>query len=279
MSKKRLIAAAGMMIVAGWICVSGVSATKRDLAAAEVFVYTERVVGGFRYTYVIKNNSSAPITGLEIGFDYYSGTPQLSGSDPARVGSPSKWTGSIVNMDESKFFNVAWEPLSAESAVKPSKMQSGFVLESPTHLPQFTTSKWTVTFDGGIIAASARLEQIQAPAPDADTLPPEIQVTATPSTLWPPNSRLHPIVVDVSVSDDDDPNPTVKLESISCNSCAEGDISGADIGSDDRTFLLRARRGGRAKGGRIYTITYEARDASGNVSTSTATVQVPHDSR
>jgi hypothetical protein len=55
-----------------------------------------------------------------------------------------------------------------------------------------------------------------------------------------------------------------------------GDIVGAAIGEDDREFQLRAERSGGGDG-RVYAITYEARDASGNTTRRTATVTVPHD--
>ena len=52
------------------------------------------------------------------------------------------------------------------------------------------------------------------------------------------------------------------------------DIQGAALGTDDRSFQLRAERS--AKGtGRIYTVTYRATDASGNGKTASATVTVP----
>ncbi len=52
------------------------------------------------------------------------------------------------------------------------------------------------------------------------------------------------------------------------------DVQGAVFGTDDRAFLLRAERAGPGDG-RTYTITYEAEDASGNVSIGTTTVSVP----
>jgi len=54
-----------------------------------------------------------------------------------------------------------------------------------------------------------------------------------------------------------------------------GDIQEAVFGADDREFYLRAERSGTADG-RIYTITYEARDASGNATVRQATVTVAH---
>jgi hypothetical protein len=54
------------------------------------------------------------------------------------------------------------------------------------------------------------------------------------------------------------------------------DIQGADFGTDDREFQLRAERSGSG-GGRTYTITYEAVDDCGVSTTATAEVFVPHD--
>jgi hypothetical protein len=84
----------------------------------------------------------------------------------------------------------------------------------------------------------------------------------------------------ITVSDDRDPDPRVDLVSITSN---EGDDVRGDgntspdisIESDGRIFL-RAERSGLEEG-RIYTITWRARDDSGNESLASATVTVPHD--
>jgi hypothetical protein len=49
--------------------------------------------------------------------------------------------------------------------------------------------------------------------------------------------------------------------------------------ADDGSIYLCATRCANSKTGRIYTITYEACDSSGNCTTKTATVTVPHDMR
>ena len=116
-----------------------------------------------------------------------------------------------------------------------------------------------------------------------DTTPPMIDIALTPDSLWPPNHKLVPIVASIRVSDICDPNPTVRLLSITSNEPDNGlgdgnttaDIQGATFGTDDRTFLLRAERSGTGND-RIYTVTYEARDASGNATVRTATVTVAH---
>lgn len=113
-----------------------------------------------------------------------------------------------------------------------------------------------------------------------DTTPPNLDVTVTPSTLWPPDHKLVPITVAVKVSDDTDPNPGVKLVSITCDDGCDpsADVAGATLNTDDRQFQLRADRFGTGSG-RTYTITYSATDASGNTATKTTTVTVPHDQR
>ena len=93
--------------------------------------------------------------------------------------------------------------------------------------------------------------------------------------------------MNIVVKDNCDPNPTIVLVSVTSSEPETGyigtgdqgpDIAGADIGTDDRSFFLRAERSTTGHStGRIYTITYRATDASGNVSEATATITVPRD--
>jgi endo-1,4-beta-xylanase len=114
-----------------------------------------------------------------------------------------------------------------------------------------------------------------------DTTPPTLTVFATPSVLWPPSHRLVPISVSVSASDDSG-SVSVVLVSITSNEPDEGlgdgdtanDVEQADFGAFDADFLLRAERSGTGSG-RVYTITYEATDPSGNTTTASAAVTVP----
>ena len=129
----------------------------------------------------------------------------------------------------------------------------------------------------------------------AETTPPDISVTVSPNTLWPPNHKMVDIVATVTVSDDCDPNPVVILANVTSSEPddAQGkpwdkedgtsgdgntanDIQGADIDTEDYEFQLRAERAGKGDG-RVYTITYTATDASGNSASASATVTVPLD--
>lgn len=108
-----------------------------------------------------------------------------------------------------------------------------------------------------------------------DTTAPVISVlSASPDTLWSPNNKLVPVTVTASVSDSGDAQPVVRIIAVTCNEPASGDwqITG------DLSLLLRATRLGSGSG-RIYSITVQAVDAAGNVSTGTIRVTVPHDQR
>jgi hypothetical protein len=54
-----------------------------------------------------------------------------------------------------------------------------------------------------------------------------------------------------------------------------GDIQGAQIGTPDVSFLLRAERSGTGTG-RVYTAVFTASDDSGNTAQAADVVTVPH---
>jgi PKD repeat protein len=119
------------------------------------------------------------------------------------------------------------------------------------------------------------------PAPVKDTKPPQLTVALSPNKLTPPNRKMIQIAADIKVSDDQDPDPEIRLLSITCNQTIDPnvDISGASIGTDDRSFFLRSEMDGNKHEDRIYTVTYSATDRSGNSKTVTGTVIVPFSAR
>jgi len=112
-----------------------------------------------------------------------------------------------------------------------------------------------------------------------DTTPPEITVSLTPDDLWPPNHKYVQVKATVTVQDAGDPSPTITFVSITSNEPDNGNGDGNTINDivilDDYTFEFRAERSGNNVG-RVYTITYEATDASGNTAQAVATVTVKH---
>lgn len=115
-----------------------------------------------------------------------------------------------------------------------------------------------------------------------DTVPPVITaVSANPKVLWPPNHKMIPVRIRAEVTDACGPT-TWKIVSVK-SSEAQDAIGSGKTYSDWRIVgnhivELRAERSGKNKAGRVYTITVQAKDTSGNLSRrATVEVTVPHD--
>ena len=113
----------------------------------------------------------------------------------------------------------------------------------------------------------------------ADVTPPVLTVTGLPSVLWPPDHRLVRIQPTVTAVDDFDPDPIIAL-TITSSESSDGSGDGntevdfAVVSFDD--FLLRDERSGHGSG-RRYHLVWTAIDASGNSSSFSADIFVPHD--
>jgi hypothetical protein len=118
-----------------------------------------------------------------------------------------------------------------------------------------------------------------------DTEPPAITVILDPAVLWPPNHQMIPVTASLSLSDNCGAASAL-LTSVASSEPddAQGngdgktvdDVQNAAPGTPDLSFDLRSERAGTGQG-RVYTATYTATDASGNVATGTGTSFVPHD--
>lgn len=114
----------------------------------------------------------------------------------------------------------------------------------------------------------------EVPFTKIDVTPPTLALTLNPTRLQASAGTLVTVKATITVKDDYDPAPEIKLESITANEpLAAGDISGAAFGTDDRQFQLRDVKVPSGTAGRIYTITYSATDGSGNKSTASTTVK------
>lgn len=212
-------------------------------------------------------------------------TPRLGGT----FTSPPGWSGGILEYAETTTFSVDWHRnVQSDPGILPGQTFT-FGVTVPTHDdprsaytmgdPAYLNGHFTVEF-----AHSDSTDEGPAfwvytgPIVPIDTVPPSITVSLSPTTLWPPNGKLVSINATIAVTDDYDPAPEIKLESITASEAlTDGDIQGAQLGTDDRQFSLAATRAGTNQAGRIYTIIYSATDASGNKATASAAVTVPHD--
>jgi hypothetical protein len=111
-----------------------------------------------------------------------------------------------------------------------------------------------------------------------DSLPPTLSVIAIPNRIWPPDGRMVTIFLVIRTADVCDRRPSVTLTSVTISdpkgADPAADIAGAALGTDDRSFQVRAKRSG-GPGGRTYTATYASTDHSGNSISGSATILVP----
>ena len=118
-----------------------------------------------------------------------------------------------------------------------------------------------------------------------DTKGPTITVNITPNPLWPPNNKMVDVSALVRATDACGGSVDVKLASIQGEGFAPygngkfaSNVGGADIGTADFSFQLRAVRA-PSKQGAYYMVNYTATDAAGNPSSATGIVRIPHDHR
>jgi hypothetical protein len=116
-----------------------------------------------------------------------------------------------------------------------------------------------------------------------DTTPPQLIFTQTPTCLWPPNHTFARFTLGnelkFTTNDTCDSNVKTRIVDVKSNEPmnATGDGNTAvDVAFGPTTACVRSERAGNGIG-RSYTITVEAKDASGNTSLHSVQVVVPHD--
>lgn len=125
----------------------------------------------------------------------------------------------------------------------------------------------TVTATDGYGNAST----FAVPAEVLDVTGPALsEITAIPALISPPNGKMVPVTVTATATDNCDAAPVTRISSITANeTVSPGDI----VITGDLTASLAASRNTSGTD-RIYTISLESTDASGNKSTASTTVTV-----
>ncbi len=144
-----------------------------------------------------------------------------------------------------------------------------------------TSGNWTADFNGDCdIIADTRGgayepdedgDRTHIDWPGEDTTPPEVSISATPETLWPPNHKMRDVLIQGEATD---LCSDVTLEFTVVDEYGEVEPDISDFGE---VIQLKASRLGKDKDGRTYTIFVTAEDGSGNTSSASTVVLVPHD--
>ncbi len=131
----------------------------------------------------------------------------------------------------------------------------------------------------GFFLGDGMAEPPTPPIVHRDTQPPAFtRLTASTTTLWPPNHRMVSISLDAALVDLIDPAPTARIVSVSSNEPVDGVDDGHTTPDSaitgPLTVSLRAERS-ESGTGRVYTVEVIATDASGNGTVRTVSVTVP----
>ncbi len=279
-----------------------------------VLVYGIHYGGNIVYNYKVINNGDTMFNNFTIGSEFYgadgSEYPQLTRLPlgwtygetgetgtaiilaPGSTVQPASWTSHVYGQQETDNYYLEWLASpglgNVPNAILPGQTLAGFsatvpLVDNKLSLPMVTgqplfTGPDEMYIKGGFKVGLVSGKDVWGTLERVDTTPPTLTVSLSPSTLWPPNNKLVPINATITVTDDYDPEPEIKLESITSNEDLDiSDAKDVQPGTDDRQFQLKAKRAGTNLAGRIYTVTYSATDGSGNKATASATVTVPHD--
>lgn len=252
---------------------------------AVVGVYARHVGDKIVYHYRVTNNSQQNITAVTIGHDDQNdGNPNndvnelasLPSGWTAKLGIPSTssngptgWRVSVVAPEDNVAHAIAWEVLNDHSPqIRTGQTSNRISISLDKADSSYLSGHALVTFDN-----EGKPSTLTVPINQLDITPPSLTVILSPDTIVSQTGKLVPIKASFILKDDYDRFPEIRLESITANEFLEpGDIRDASYGLDDRYFKLLAES--RSMGGRIYTVTYSATDASGNQAIASATVTV-----
>jgi PKD repeat protein len=195
--------------------------------------------------------------------------PDVTVEQESYAGTQVVLNGTAID-DVSTRFNFTWS-------------EDGMVLKTEANVTDtvliytFNLGTHVVTLDATDEAGNTGSGNVTVTV--VDTTPPEIAVSVTPDSLWPPNHKYVLVEASVTAQDAGDPSPTITFVSITSNEPDNGKGDGNTINDivivDDFTFEFRAERSGNGEG-RVYTITYQATDVSGNSAQASATITVNH---
>lgn len=135
----------------------------------------------------------------------------------------------------------------------------------------------TVTDDDGATGTTTHTVTVE------DTSAPTVDFSLDVTALWSPNHKLVKVASGIGASDVCDPTGTVLGLSVTSNEPLNGIGDGntdsdwwfEPVGDGTYNLWLRAERQGTGSD-RVYTVTITGTDPSGNVTTATGEVTVPH---
>ena len=205
-------------------------------------------------------DSSGNSSSCAVAFSVVDTTP------PAIVSAPAPFTLSAGSCGRAQLPNLLPNFLVADSCTpanslgKSQNPPAGTLVGVGHHFVTLTATD-----------AAGNSSSVSIPLAIIDQAAPVIQsIVANPSVLSPPNHQLVPVTISTVVTDNCDPAPLTKIISITANE----PISRDDIRITGNLSARLAASKCSSGSARIYTVTVQSTDASGNSSTAQVTVTV-----
>ena len=130
--------------------------------------------------------------------------------------SPQGWAVDIEEYEQTKWpgierkFSIGWnideKIISNYPDIYPSQTFN-FGVTVPQRDPPYLNGHFTVRFDD-----NEKPGTYTGTIVPMDTTPPTLTINLSPATLWPPNKKAAPITVYITVKDDYDTEPEIKLQ-------------------------------------------------------------------
>ena len=199
-------------------------------------------------------DSGSPVNVDTFAFSNQSSTESVS------AGVAVGWFLSLADMNPHAFVNTAAGSSDLNDLVTPG---SGWNLDQA----------FAVNASGSIVGNGRLNGQPRAfrltPVPDAgDTTAPTItSLSASPSSIAPPNNAMVAVIVSASATDDRDPSPV----------CSVAGIDGHGAPAEDFSVTGPLAGSVRARSGASYSFTVSCADAAGNAVNGSVDVVVPPD--
>ncbi|MGB7650089.1 MAG: hypothetical protein WBL62_02685 [Gallionella sp.] len=256
-------------------------------APVVIKTYGQHIGGNIVYTHLISNNGNRNVLDIAIAKDTdYTGSDIMAtkavgelhafplGADtfntnfnPAAISAPTDWTAEIIQIVDNGSFLQWYAPDYPQPSLQPGQTLR-FSISVPKYDPAYLTGHFSAGYAESPRYYNGIMEKL-------DTIPPVLTVTLNPATITAAQRGLMiPVTATITVKDDYDPAPEIKLVSVLADDPANGsDIQGDAVDTDDRSFSVRAARFNPAIA-RTYQVIYSATDASGNTSTATVNLLV-----
>lgn len=250
-----------------------------------VTVFAQHYGGLVVYNYRLINNSPYRIHSVQIGYDVSKkDTPNNYGYEllsdpsgmmgldipPASITSPALWEGVSMGLEETPERSIEWSVINDKSPrLAAGQTLTGMSIKLDKIDRSYVSSHATINFSN--FASPA----LSVPIQSLDTTSPTLSVTMSPSVIHPSQlGQRIPITANITVRDDYDPAPAIKLVDIQAvGGLNVQDIQGIALNSDDRSYTIVPS--GILNGlAQMYLFYFEATDASGNDQTFVGSISV-----